>query len=128
MDCPVVIDASDPVEEERVLLVDDFWDVPNSGIANFHGVPHSFSCIFDEARDDWSNKYLLRPLDGDTVARALPARQDLRMNPSDDEHHYRDVIQSLRAEVRPDPQTAIQAIGRFRHVAGKGLDAEYTVQ
>src|ERR1700682_1076876 len=77
-------DSLDAIEE-IVLLVDVFWDVPQTGIANYGGKPHGFDCIFDETRDDWTDQYLLRPLDHETVARVLAEWQTLTEQPPADE-------------------------------------------
>jgi hypothetical protein len=47
---------------EPVLLVLGFWDQPREGIASYNGVPHRFSCPFDEATDDYAEFYLLAPI------------------------------------------------------------------
>jgi len=117
----------EPIEED-VLIVDVLWDGPRSGIASFRGTPHSFDCIFDDALDDWTDQFLLRPLDDETVVRVLAGWQELRTHPPNDERQYRERVQSLRGEVQPDPPTALRARGRFCRVSGEGLDAEYTAR
>ena len=47
---------------EAVLSIEDYFDEPRSGIAQFHGSPHRFRCVFDELKDEYSNLYRLAPL------------------------------------------------------------------
>ena len=47
---------------EIVFTVRDYHDGPRSGVANFHGIPHFYECVFDETKDDYSNSYLLTVL------------------------------------------------------------------
>jgi hypothetical protein len=48
---------------EPVFTVYDYHDAPREGVANFHGVPHFYECIFDEKSDEYSDSYLLIPID-----------------------------------------------------------------
>jgi len=50
-------------EPEIVYSVFDYWDGPRSGIAEYHGKPHFYWCIFDEAADEWSDVFRLSPID-----------------------------------------------------------------
>jgi hypothetical protein len=52
---------------ERVHTVWDYYDGPRSGIADFNGVPHHFVNEFDDDRDDYTDKYTLRPIDNATM-------------------------------------------------------------
>lgn len=44
---------------EEVFTVTDYYDGPRQGIANFKGKPHFYDCIFDEVRNDYSERYRL---------------------------------------------------------------------
>ncbi len=46
---------------EKVHTVEDYYDGPRSGTADFQGVSHYFSCPFDEAIDDYADYFLLYP-------------------------------------------------------------------
>jgi hypothetical protein len=48
---------------DDVLSVYEYHDGPRKGIANFHGVPHYFECVFDDKSDEYSDRYLLTRLD-----------------------------------------------------------------
>ena len=47
---------------EEVFTVTDFYDGPRQGIANFKGKPHFYDCIFDDARQGYSDCYRLTPI------------------------------------------------------------------
>jgi hypothetical protein len=59
---------------EVVHTVDDYYDGPRGGIANFHGAPYVFRSVFDYAKDDWDEEFLLKPIDDETFRLAMPAR------------------------------------------------------
>lgn len=42
---------------EKVYSIWDYHDGPRSGIANYDGSPHFFSCIFDEGVDEYSTVF-----------------------------------------------------------------------
>ena len=45
---------------EPVHMVWDIYDGPRSGIANFEDAPHYFECLFDEEKQDWSDRFRLK--------------------------------------------------------------------
>jgi hypothetical protein len=47
---------------ERIYAVMDYWDGACSGVADFEGRPHAFGRVFDRTTDDWTDRYLLKPL------------------------------------------------------------------
>src|SRR5688572_30570390 len=58
---------------ERVYTVTDYWDGPRAGIADYDGRPHTFDAVFDDEADAWSDVFVLRPIDAETLALALEA-------------------------------------------------------
>jgi hypothetical protein len=57
-------ESQDPASgNEMVFTVDDYYDGPLKGIANFQGKPHFYERIFDSATDDYSDIYRLTPID-----------------------------------------------------------------
>lgn len=48
---------------ELVYMIDGYYDGPRSGIASFKGTPHYFESQFDDVKDDYSDSFLLTPLD-----------------------------------------------------------------
>lgn len=55
-------------EPDTVLTVWNYWDGPRSGAARYRGAPRWFECIFDPSKDDWSDYFLLEPLDPLTLS------------------------------------------------------------
>lgn len=41
---------------EPVLSVDDYYDGPLSGVAEYRGVVHSYEAFFDYAKDEWAGE------------------------------------------------------------------------
>jgi len=56
---------------ERVFTVNDYWDGPRAGIANFHGEPHAFQREVDADPDEYSDIFRLNPIDQRTLELAL---------------------------------------------------------
>ena len=54
------------LDGEEVYFVIDYWDGPREGVADYCGTPHYFRAVFDEKRDEWSDVFILSPLDQDT--------------------------------------------------------------
>ena len=59
------------VSREIVHTVTDYYDGPRGGIADFHGKPHLYSSLWDESADDWSDTFLLQPVDEQTFLLAM---------------------------------------------------------
>src|SRR5687768_4538331 len=56
---------------ERVYTVNDYYDGPRAGFADFDGVPHAYTSQWSEERDDWDELLVLRPVSADLLALAL---------------------------------------------------------
>jgi hypothetical protein len=48
---------------DRVLSIWEYVDQPIKGVAIYKGMPHWFDRIFDQKRDEYSNRFWLTPLD-----------------------------------------------------------------
>jgi hypothetical protein len=48
---------------ERVYTVHDYYDGPRSGVADYAGRPHHYSCGWDEAADDYAESFALVAID-----------------------------------------------------------------
>src|SRR4051812_4787257 len=48
---------------ERVYTVEEYFDGPVSGVADFAGRPHLYKRIFDEVEDEYSSQFDLTPID-----------------------------------------------------------------
>src|SRR5262249_51197457 len=44
----------------------DYWGGPIEGVADYRGSLHYFKAVFDEEKDDWSDIFLLTPLNAET--------------------------------------------------------------
>jgi hypothetical protein len=58
---------------EEVFTVNDYWDGPRSGVANYNRKPHHYACVFDEGSDEYSNLYHLTPLSASAFRAAMEA-------------------------------------------------------
>jgi hypothetical protein len=97
---------------EFVYLIDDWWDGPKSGMADFKGIPHYFERIFDEKKDDWSENYRIRKITEEEQSLLIERTQlfqewieESKMNnkPHPLEEHLRyKVINELLKEIRCD--------------------------
>jgi hypothetical protein len=47
---------------EPVFTVNEYFDGPRQGFANYGGRPHAYLCEWDEQADDWGAVYLLSPI------------------------------------------------------------------
>jgi hypothetical protein len=47
---------------EAVFTVTDYDDGPRRGIANYLGNPHFYECLFDKAKQDYSELFRLTPI------------------------------------------------------------------
>jgi hypothetical protein len=56
---------------EEVFTVTDYYDGPRKGVANYHGQPHFYDCIFAEQGQDYSNLYRLTPVSQELFLLAL---------------------------------------------------------
>jgi hypothetical protein len=56
---------------ERVHTVEEYYDGPRTGVANYRGAPHAYRCEWSEADDEYANTFELRPIDEDTLALVL---------------------------------------------------------
>lgn len=47
---------------EKIHTIQDWWDGPREGVADYKGKPHVFTRVFDEDLDDYSDFFLLTPI------------------------------------------------------------------
>jgi hypothetical protein len=47
---------------DRVLTINDYYDGPRLGIAEFGGVPHIYEAEFDHSSDEYGDTYFLSPI------------------------------------------------------------------
>ena len=56
---------------EKVFTINDWYDGPRLGIANFNGIPHVYKSIWNENQEDWESYYYLKPIDQEHFKLAL---------------------------------------------------------
>jgi hypothetical protein len=47
---------------DRILTVNEYYDGPRLGIAEFGGVPHVYEAEFDHSTDEYGDTYFLSPV------------------------------------------------------------------
>lgn len=55
---------------ERVYTIDDYYDGPRAGFADFCGVPHAYLSIWLDDAEDWDPAYRLWPVSPEVLALA----------------------------------------------------------
>ena len=126
---------------ELVYTVNEFWDRPRRGFANYGGRPHAYSCEWDEQADDWSAVYLLAPIsdeqfdlareDWDIWLRWASADEAQCLTP-EDKHPALAVDWPRHEELQPlvnkaltvDKSRAVRVIPVFRGTLEPGHDFE----
>jgi hypothetical protein len=56
---------------ERVYTVDDYFDGPRSGVADYMGRPHHYACEWDKDADDYADTFALTEIESATLSRVL---------------------------------------------------------
>jgi len=56
---------------ERVYTIIEVHDGPRAGIAELDGRPHTYSAVFDDVADEYSDWFELRPVDDETLRMVL---------------------------------------------------------
>ncbi len=56
---------------EKVYTVTDYYDGIRAGVSDFNGQPHYYECIFEESIGNYSDVFLLHPIDSKTFQIAL---------------------------------------------------------
>jgi hypothetical protein len=52
---------------ERVYTVNEFWDGPRLGVADVGGLPHIYQSPFDSVLQDFSDFFLVSPIDAELL-------------------------------------------------------------
>jgi hypothetical protein len=123
---------------EPVLTVRDYWDGPRKGIAHFDGKPHFFECVFDEARDEYTNLFQLTPISPETLKIAMEAwkiwlewemafrkgRVNISTHPSysGGPSKNRSLISKAEKLLVTDPSIAATRIGKFKFQGSRHIE------
>jgi hypothetical protein len=122
---------------EIVHTVNNYYDGPRSGIADYDGSPHFYDCIFDEQKDDYSDSFLLTPIDPETFKLAMEdweiwrrwevafhsGKADLSTHPclpQDCKRHH-ELKPILDRNLVTDPKIAITRVGKFEAIGTSQL-------
>jgi hypothetical protein len=108
----------------------DYWDGPRGGVAQFQGRPHIYESLFDQATDDWTDVFLLQPIDDETLQLALEdwaiwkrweaayaaGITTIETHPAlpADRPRHEELQPILSERLCVDPTTAVQAKGDFK--------------
>lgn len=114
---------------EIVHTMTVYYDGPRGGIAEYHGKPHAYTSLWDEAADNWSDIFLLQPVDEETLhlamedwgiwcrwERAFHSGQTTKnTHPAlpDERARHNELSAILSPRLQIDPKQAIRARGRF---------------
>ena len=120
---------------DKVYTVTDYYDGPRAGVAGFKGPPHYYECQFNEAESNWSDIFLLKPIDSETFQLALEdwaiwerwnaAREDgkvgLDTHPAlpEDRDRHNEISAVLQGRLKATPETDIKAKAEFEVVEPK---------
>ncbi|HWY30681.1 MAG TPA: hypothetical protein VNX46_08015, partial [Candidatus Acidoferrum sp.] len=102
---------------------------PRGGIADYHGKPYLYSSFWDEATDDWSDTFLLQPVDEETFRLAMEdwaiwcrwerayhsGQTPHATHPAlpDERARHDEISMVLTPKLQVDPKKAIRVRGRF---------------
>jgi len=56
---------------DRVITINDYYDGPRLGIAEFDGIPHIYEAEFDHSNDECGDTYFLSPIGQELLALVL---------------------------------------------------------
>jgi len=116
---------------EAVYTITDWYDGARSGVADLNGKPHYYETHWDEGEDDWSEIYLLKPLDAETFALAMESweiwlrwerafkegKTTQETHPAlPEERQRRNELEKILAErLVVSPETSVQATAEFAY-------------
>ena len=122
---------------ERVYTVLDYYDGPRKGVADFQGQPHLYECVFDELKGNYSESFLLTPLDAESFRFALEdwaiwqrwelayhtGKADLSTHPAlpHESERHQELQRILEKVLVVDPTKAVTRIGHFEALLGETL-------
>ena len=114
---------------EYVHTVTEYYDGPRAGIANYHGQPHIYECVFDENAGRYSELFLLAPVDSETFKLAMESwsiwrrweqayhsgKAELNTHPAlpEDSVRHKQLKEILDRILVIDTEKSVTRIGRF---------------
>ena len=111
---------------DLLYLILEFYDRPQRGVADFRGVPHAFTSLFDDDEGEFSDIYMLSPLSNDTFDLCLQtwaierrwfcyhrSRGDVQLSGFPalqvEIQRYQDLVAEIEKGIQIDPSTSIYA-------------------
>ena len=125
-------------EPERVHTMTGYYDGPRNGVADYHGRPHIYESLFQDAADG-SDVFLLQPIEDETFRLVLEdwaiwckwekafynqqTTQSTHPALPEDRARHEELEKPLSARLRVNERTALRVRGRFdaRKPAQAGL-------
>jgi len=117
---------------ETVHIVLDFFDCPRSGVADYQGNPHYFSCDWDEATGDYGHSFSLFPINDQFMEIALAQLEisqqgvlafssgiysaNTNVGHRDIDQHYNQLQQLIDAFIKVLPASQIHLNGNFQRL------------
>jgi hypothetical protein len=125
---------------ENVHTVSDYWDAPLTGVADYRGQPHHYERIFDETSDEWSNTFILIPLDNETfqllledweiwsrwsrAQRSGKVRLDSHPALPEDRGRFEEITEIITRKLAGHPEQRKKVAGRFERMTPSGPQSE----
>jgi hypothetical protein len=122
---------------DRVYTVVDYYDGPRKGIADYRGKPHLYECVFDESKGNYSECFLLAPLDAEAFRFAMEdwaiwqrwelachtGKADLSTHPAlpPESARHKELKSILEKLLVIEPEKAVTRIGHFEAMGGETL-------
>lgn len=116
---------------ETVHTVNDYYDRPRGGVADYDGVPHAYRCAWNDAADDWDEVFTLSPISAAQLRdvqeqweiwRRWKSAHDANALVEGDDHpalaaersRYEQLEGAVATALRVDGDRAVRAIPEFR--------------
>ncbi|MCA9042112.1 MAG: hypothetical protein KDA65_17300 [Planctomycetaceae bacterium] len=115
---------------EVVYTVNEWYDGPREGIADFNGRPHHYQSEWQDGEDMEADTFLLSPVDQKTFALALEdwdiwlkwesafanGKTSHETHPAlpEDRKRHEEIKRLLEQRLKIDPETAIRKTAEFR--------------
>ena len=134
---------------ERVHTVWEYYDGPRTGVADYRSRPHHYVCEWNSANDEFSEFFVLTPIDAETLALGLAqwdifreweaafhrgeAPQSSHPGIPGQDARYSDLESKLARRIASSSASQLRAKGAFRAVANqmpraKGVMRDFEVE
>jgi hypothetical protein len=118
---------------ERIFTVNDYYDGPRRGVADFRGRPHVYESQFSDAEDEYTDRFLLMEIDPELFQLVLEdwtiwlrwhaayQRGDVSIDTHpalpDDRKRHEELEQLVGSRLRAEPSKSTVMGAEFRSVA-----------